>query len=1034
MYKSKFTLKIILLSIIPIIVFSFFSIVVLFYKIDELSHSASQITGNTLSNLYLQLLKDKSRDITEKVSLKLNIVFNELNIMRATSQRLIDKKKLHSFGKSLESNSWVKNKFVYNAEKNWSNLSKSDNNVTISVWGYLHDKNGTINQKTKDYITFMSPIKMLIQIIEEHGTDKGWIYVTGPKSTPVMIVSPWANLPKIFDQKYPGHNEKNWWDFFFPGIVEGWNEWLLKPDFDSQNVRDQVTLTPLYEDAGGTGLMITFFAPLWNYKRTENFGSVAIDYNVSNILELINNEKIGKTGYAFLILSNGDILGSTDDMTEVLELSQDKQTESGVDTFFINLRKSRIKELVNIAHKYHHENNFKIYQFTDSKGKNYFLSFKKILDYNQWKGNENLSRDSLYIGTLIPKDEIFDIQFQIHKKITSLSTNTISFLIAASTFFALLSVFLAGWYALKNTSQIRKMSQAIASIGNKNYDVSIDIIGRDDLGELATSFNHMIVEVRNAYHKLENYTNNLENEVKERTIHLEEANKAKSDFLANMSHEIRTPMNSIIGMTELSLLQNIDDDIRENLLVVKDSADHLLDLINAILDISKIEAGKIELEVIDFDIFELIQSVLNIFTAQIEKNNLFLKFEKDEKIQQYVKGDPVKIKQILVNLIGNAVKFTHKGGVIVKLTGAEQLNHKIELTISVSDSGIGIPEDKLMSIFDSFSQVDLSTSRKYGGTGLGLSISKQMVELMGGSIHAESKLEKGTTFYLTIFVDHGNEEVINEKILLSKDIACKQLEMDNSSKNILVVDDNLSNIKVAENFLTQFGYTTFVATNAKEAFQIISCINNLGIILMDIEMPEMDGLEATKLIRNGKIKNSNANIPIVAMTAHPLSSYQHKCIEAGMNDFVNKPIDFHELKIVIERVLSTRSDHYFQKAAQKKSQKEKLKVLNTKKAMYRLNGDEELYNFLLSEFKTTIHSRIKEIRKAIEIKDYKQIQSCSHSLKTVSGNIGAEYIFNICQSLEINAKSEHNDHLEELFNKLQKELKKLEMLYPQNWV
>jgi len=506
----------------------------------------------------------------------------------------------------------------------------------------------------------------------------------------------------------------------------------------------------------------------------------------------------------------------------------------------------------------------------------------------------------------------------------------------------------------------------------------------------------------------------------------ESANKAKSTFLANMSHEIRTPMNAIIGMTELTLIKYSDDDLRDNLLTVKDSATYLLDIINDILDISKIEAGRIELEIVDFDIFNIIQSVIRTFTVHTKKNNLYLNFEKDEKTSGLVKGDPVRLRQVLVNLIGNAIKFTQEGGVTVRISGTEDSNQKIKFNIAVIDTGIGIPENKLHSIFDSFSQADKSTTRKYGGSGLGLAISKQLVELMGGRILVKSKLEVGTTFELTLSFERGNKQITEDDSSKHEETVIQKSEASTSQgsrKRILIVDDNPENIKVATKFLTEFGYFTFDAMNAKEALETISFME-FDIILMDIEMPDMDGIETTKLIRNGKYEK-NSNIPIIALTAHALSTYQQKCIDAGMNDYITKPINFHELKSMIERALSSKSEQFFTSLVKRRSKKDTMQVLNRKKAISRMLGNENLYNRILAEFCGSIDSRLANIKKAIDTKEFKDIRFQSHSLKSLSGTIGAEYVYEICENLETKASNQSYDPMRKLFKDLQREFKKV---------
>ncbi len=526
MYRSKFTPKIILLSIVPIILFSIFSACLISFRITELSDNTSKVSEKILTHAYTQLLEDKSRDIAEKVSLKIGAVLGELNILRAAAQQLIDKKALHSVGTQLQSNPFIGNNFIYNPEKNWSNLAKTEMNISMSVWGYLHDKDGSINKETRAFISLMTPIKVLMQIIGEHGTDKGWLYLTGPKATPVMIGTPWEQMPEIFDRKYPGHNERNWWDFFFPGMIETWNSWLWIPGFSQREGPEQITLTPLYEDAGGTGLMVTFFSPLWNANRTENFGAAAVDYNWENILKIVTEEKIGKTGFTFLLRSDGNILGLTETMAEQLGLSQSVVSESGVKIANYNIHSSEISTLSNACRKLSGLDDFTILRFTDSRSKDFLLSFKRLMTYNLWNAKEKgIFQDSLYVAAIVPEKEVFEAQHKIHNEIHTVCSETLFFLILSSVFFTLISVVLAGWYAVQHTKQIRKMSYGVTQLGKKNYDVSIEVISRDELGYLAKSFNEMIEEIRNAYNRLDDYRHDLENKVKERTLHLERANQ-----------------------------------------------------------------------------------------------------------------------------------------------------------------------------------------------------------------------------------------------------------------------------------------------------------------------------------------------------------------------------------------------------------------------------------------------------------------------------------------------------------------------------
>lgn len=552
MSKSIFTIKVVLLATLPVLLFSALSITLLIYKIDSLRSNATTSTGETLNTIYTNLLETKSSDIADKVRLKLDTLLDELNILRAAAQQLIDQQGTRDIDAEMRANPWLNGGFVHNNDGNWSNLRKGDANISLSVWSYLHDKAGSINKETQEYITLLYPIRTLMQAIGENGIDKGWYYLCGPKKTPVMIMTPWAQMPEIFETKYPGHDSKNWWDYFFPGIMEAWDDWAASPTFKTDNARGQITVTPLYEDAGGTGLMVTFFAPLWNSARTRNFGAAAVDYNVRHILDIINTEKIGENGFVFLLQSDGSALGVTDDIADKLKLTRDTNAAPGVAIAHYNLKGSGLADLARFAKNIGKSNDFETFRFDDGNGKGQFLSLKRMLRYNLWTGNgSEISKESLYIVAVIPDEEIFRAQLQLNANIHSISQETLYFLVAISALFAILSTCAAGWYALQNTRQIRKILLGISSIGQQNYNTSIDIVSKDDIGELARSFNRMIEEICLAYARLESHARDLEDKVRERTVNLEQANQ-----------ELRR-LSVVDGLTKVSNRRHLDKRLDE---------------------------------------------------------------------------------------------------------------------------------------------------------------------------------------------------------------------------------------------------------------------------------------------------------------------------------------------------------------------------------------------------------------------------------------------------------------------------------------
>ena len=375
----------------------------------------------------------------------------------------------------------------------------------------------------------------------------------------------------------------------------------------------------------------------------------------------------------------------------------------------------------------------------------------------------------------------------------------------------------------------------------------------------------------------------------------EKALEIKSEFLSNMSHEIRTPMNAILGLTDFILRNDYDKETMDNLMAIKHSGENLLVIINDILDFSKLEAGKVTIEEVDFNFKYQIEHISKIMTTKALEKGIFLKTDISKVKYKYFKGDPFRINQILINLIGNAIKFTSKGGVILMVKEVRDEDNLVNLQFSVKDTGIGIPKKSLESIFESFKQADVNITRNYGGTGLGLAISMELVRLMGGRLWVESEENQGSEFLFEIPLKKSSGKNTEEE---------KHINVEQSLEGVkvLVCEDNLINQKVVSQLLKRWKCEYDLADNGQIGLEYLKR-KIYDIVLMDLQMPVKDGFETSMEIRQGQSVPHAKHIPIIALTADAFASTKEKVLDTGINDFVSKPFNSRVLNNKIVELL-----------------------------------------------------------------------------------------------------------------------------------
>ena len=452
-----------------------------------------------------------------------------------------------------------------------------------------------------------------------------------------------------------------------------------------------------------------------------------------------------------------------------------------------------------------------------------------------------------------------------------------------------------------------------------------------------------------------------------------EVAKVKENFLANMSHEIRTPMNAILGFTNLLQRKKLDNESTKYVQTIQKSGENLLAIINDILDLSKIEAGMMRIESAPFSLRGLVHSIETMFKAKMDEKQLKFSASIEDSIPDTLEGDSIRLTQILVNLIGNSIKFTSEGGIEIKITNEGVIDKTVKVGIDVSDTGIGIENSKLQNIFERFQQAEDSVTRKYGGSGLGLSIVSDLVRLQRGNMRVISEPGKGTTFFLEIPYKISTDQISQLAPVVSNRVFGPGF----NNKPILVVEDNEINQSLIRHLFNNWELNFDMVNNGREALAKLQT-KNYHLILMDIQMPEMDGYTATQEIRN-KLKS---DIPIIAMTAHAFAGEREKCLSYGMNEYISKPIREEQLHKLIAQFTEVKNPDGLANKQVTKPRTEAYQYINLQYMKEVSQGNKEYERRVTEQFIEAIPIDLHLLESAADVKDYAAIKQTAHNMKT----------------------------------------------------